>query len=170
MTYLPTARDALSQALTDPKFTRKYWFGCWQACVWAKSDPWKPMFPDGRVANGEVLEIDPPNRLALKWRNKFRPELRDEGFSHATFERDPSGDAAKLAVIHEIDRPNSKFIAFVSNGWPAILCSLKSLLQTAPQYCDPTLPTDPASRSLPSGQQQCDVAVGLLQCMRIGAK
>ena len=93
--------------------------------------PWKLMFPDGRVADaGEALEIDPPNRLVLKWRNEFRPELRDEGFSQATFELEPNGDAVKLTVIHEIDRPNSKFIAAVSNGWPAILSNLKSLLET----------------------------------------
>jgi hypothetical protein len=36
----------------------------------------------------------------------------------------------KLTVTHEIDKPESKFIASVSNGWPMILSSLKSLLET----------------------------------------
>ena len=140
VTYIRTTPETLWQALNDPAFTRKYWFGCWQDCAWTKSAAWKLMFPDGRVADaGEVLEIDPPNRLVLKWRNEFRPELRDEGFSQATFELEPNGDVVKLTVIHEIDRPNSKFIAAVSNGWPAILSSLKSLLETgtAMQRSDP---------------------------------
>jgi hypothetical protein len=36
----------------------------------------------------------------------------------------------KFALTHEIDRPESKFIEAVSSGWPAILSSLKSLLET----------------------------------------
>jgi hypothetical protein len=36
----------------------------------------------------------------------------------------------KLTLLHEIDKPGSKFIDAVSNGWPAILSSLKSLLET----------------------------------------
>jgi hypothetical protein len=36
----------------------------------------------------------------------------------------------KLTVTHEIDRPGSKFIEAVSGGWPIILASLKSLLET----------------------------------------
>jgi len=89
---------------------RKYWFGIWQDCAWTQGATWTLIFPDGRVADaGEVLEIDPPNRLVLKWRNEFRPELREEGFSRATFELEHLGDTVKLTVIHEIDRraPNS---------------------------------------------------------------
>ena len=43
--------------------------------------------PDGRVADsGEVLEIEPPRRLVLKWRNEFRPELKAEGYSRLTYQ------------------------------------------------------------------------------------
>jgi hypothetical protein len=36
----------------------------------------------------------------------------------------------KLTVTHEMDREAAKFIDAVSNGWPKILASLKSLLET----------------------------------------
>jgi hypothetical protein len=36
----------------------------------------------------------------------------------------------KLVVRHEMDKPGSKLIGAVSNGWPMILSSLKSLLET----------------------------------------
>ena len=36
----------------------------------------------------------------------------------------------KLTVTHQIDRPQSKLIEAVSNGWPSILSSLKSLMET----------------------------------------
>jgi len=40
------------------------------------------------------------------------------------------GESVKLAMIHEIDKPDSKLIQAVSGGWPLILASLKSLLET----------------------------------------
>jgi uncharacterized protein YndB with AHSA1/START domain len=89
------------------------------------------MIPDGRVADGgEVVEIEKPQRLVLRWRNEFLPDLREEGYSRCVFELQPQADMVKLTVTHEIDKPESKFIASVSNGWPMILSSLKSLLET----------------------------------------
>jgi len=35
-----------------------------------------------------------------------------------------------LTITHEMDRDNSKTIEAVSNGWPLVLSSLKSLLET----------------------------------------
>jgi hypothetical protein len=52
------------------------------------------------------------------------------GYSRATFEIEQVGDTVKLTVTHEMDRDDSKLIDGVSNGWPAILSSLKSLLET----------------------------------------
>jgi uncharacterized protein YndB with AHSA1/START domain len=131
VTYIRTTPERLWDALTKPEFTQRYWCGTWQDCSWQVGAGWRLMIPDGRVGDaGEVLEIDPPRRLVLKWRNEFRPELRAEGFSRATFTIEPSGEAVRLTVIHEIDLPHSKLIEGVANGWPAILSSLKSLLET----------------------------------------
>jgi uncharacterized protein YndB with AHSA1/START domain len=131
VTYIRTTPGKLWQALTDPKFTRQYWCGTSSESEWKAGSAWRLMIPDGRVGDaGEVLEVDPPKRLVLSWRNEFIPELRAEGFSRATFELEPQGDAVKLTVTHEMDRPDSKLINGVSNGWPPILSSLKSLLET----------------------------------------
>ena len=80
--------------------------------------------------SGEVIEIDPPRRLVLSWRNEFKPEMREDGYSRLTYELEQQGDSVKLTVIHESDKPGSKLIEGVSNGWPLILASLKSLLET----------------------------------------
>jgi uncharacterized protein YndB with AHSA1/START domain len=77
-----------------------------------------------------VLEIDPPRKLVVSWQNEFRPELKEEGHSRATFEIASVGELAMLTVTHEIDREGSKLIEAVSGGWPAILSSLKTLLET----------------------------------------
>jgi hypothetical protein len=90
------------------------------------------MIPDGRVADsGEILEIEPQRRLVLTWRNEFKPELRAEGYSRLTYELEEHGESVKLTIIHEIDKPDSKFIEAVSGGWPLILASLKSLLENS---------------------------------------
>jgi uncharacterized protein YndB with AHSA1/START domain len=93
------------------------------------------VFPDGRITDsGEIVEIDRPKRLVLKWRNEFKPELKSEGYSQCTIELElelePIGEAVKLTITHEIDRPDSKLIEAVSGGWPRILSNLKSLLET----------------------------------------
>jgi len=77
-----------------------------------------------------VVEIDKARKLVLKWKNEFIPEMRAEGYSRCTLQLEPQGDMVKLTVTHEIERPHSKFIASVSTGWPSILSSLKSLLET----------------------------------------
>lgn len=86
---------------------------------------------DGRVADsGEVVEIVPEKRLVLRWKNEFMPELAAEGYSRMAYELEPVGESMKLTVTHEMDRPGAKFIDSVSQGWPHLLSSLKSLLET----------------------------------------
>ena len=89
------------------------------------------MIPDGRVGDsGTVLEIEPERRLVLSWRNEFKPEMHAEGYSRMTYELEPIGSSVKLALTHEMDKPDSILIIAVSSGWPHILSSLKSLLET----------------------------------------
>jgi uncharacterized protein YndB with AHSA1/START domain len=131
VTYIRTTPEKLWRALIDPEFTRQYWVGTWQDCEWKPGSSWKIMIPDGRVADsGEVLEIEPGRRVVFSWRNEFIPEMQADGYSRVTYELEPAGDSVKLTVIQEIDKPDSKLIAGTSNGWPKILSSLKSLLET----------------------------------------
>src|SRR5262249_9009363 len=85
VTYIRTTPERLWSALTDPEFTKKSWYGMHQASEWKTGSPWRLVFADGRVADtGEILEIDPPRRVVIKWRNEFRPELKAEGHSRCT--------------------------------------------------------------------------------------
>ncbi|MFI4940532.1 MAG: SRPBCC family protein [Burkholderiales bacterium] len=131
VTYIRTTPEKLWQALLKPEFTRQYWFQCVQESAWTAGAQWRIMLPDGRVGDsGEVIEIVPPCRLVLSWRNEFMPEMRADGYSRMTCELEPQGDTVKLTLAHEIDKPESKFIEAISNGWPIILSSLKTLLET----------------------------------------
>ena len=131
VTYIRTTPEQLWAALTTPEFMKKYWFGMNIETDWKAGSPWKLVFPDGRVADtGEIIEIEKPKRLVLLWRNEFRSELHEEGFARCVIEIEPAGEVVKLTITHEIDRSSSKLIDAVSIGWPKILASLKTLLET----------------------------------------
>jgi uncharacterized protein YndB with AHSA1/START domain len=130
--YIKTTAEKLWQALIDPDFNRQYWFGAHQESDWKKGSPWKILFADGRLADsGEIVDIDPLKRLVIKWRHEISPDLKAEGYTRCTIEIEPQGDVMKLSVTHEAETEGpSKFISAVSEGWPPILSSLKSLLET----------------------------------------
>jgi len=131
VTYIRTTPEELWAALTTPEFMKKYWFGMNIETDWKTGSLWKLVFPDGSVADtGEIAEIEKPRRLVLRWRNEFKPELHEEGYARCVMEIEPAGEVVKLTITHEIDRPGSKLIEAVSGGWPRILSSLKTLLET----------------------------------------
>jgi uncharacterized protein YndB with AHSA1/START domain len=131
VTYIRVPREKVWDALTNGEFMKQYWFGMTQESDWKAGSSWTMKFSDGRVADmGEVVESNPPQRLVLKWRNEFRPELKAEGFSRCVYELEQDGETTKLVVTHAIERENAKLIEAVSGGWPKVLSSLKSFLET----------------------------------------
>jgi uncharacterized protein YndB with AHSA1/START domain len=128
VTYIRTTPERLWEALTGPEFNQRYWFGFRQESDWTRGASWQLVRPDGRIADaGEVIEADPPRRLVLKWRNEFRPELKAEGYGRCTFTIEREGAVVRLTVVHE---GPTGLVDAVSNGWPRVLASLKSLLET----------------------------------------
>jgi uncharacterized protein YndB with AHSA1/START domain len=131
VTFIRTTPEKLWQALMEPQFTRQFWMGTTQESEWKVGSSWRIAKPDGSSADsGEVVEIEPHKRLVLKWQNQMFPEMTAEGFSRMTYELEPKGGTVKLTVTHTMDKSDSKFIKAVSGGWPMILASLKSLLET----------------------------------------
>ena len=131
VTYIRATPEKLWEALTAPEFTRAYWHGVTHETDWRPGSSWALRFADGRKADsGRVLEAVPPRRLVLEWRHELTPALTAEGLSRCEIEIAAEGEACKLTVTHEIGVEPSKFIEAVSGGWPIILSSLKSLLET----------------------------------------
>jgi uncharacterized protein YndB with AHSA1/START domain len=131
VTYIRSTQQKVWDALTDPEFQKLYWFGTRQESDWTPGASWKMITADGTLVDaGEVLEIDPPKKLVLKWQNQFRPELKEEGWSRCVMELESQSDLVKLTITHSIERDHAKLIEAVGGGWPRILSSLKSLLET----------------------------------------
>jgi uncharacterized protein YndB with AHSA1/START domain len=131
VTFIRATPAKLWEALTQPQFIRQYWFATNIECDWKQGSPWKMASPDGTLTDtGEIVEIDPPRRMVIRWRHEWMPELKAEGASRCTIELEPVDRAVKLTITHEIERSESKLITAVSGGWPVILSNLKSLLET----------------------------------------
>jgi uncharacterized protein YndB with AHSA1/START domain len=143
-TYIRTTPERLWQGLTDPAFTRKYW----QTELhtdWVKGSPitWDNHGVLISDPGSVVLEADPYRRLSYSW-HTMTPELAvkfgwDEEFaakrageprSKVTFDIEPVTQGVKLTVVHDGFEPDSIVVQMVSVGWPDIISSLKTLLET----------------------------------------
>ena len=131
VTYIRTTPERLWSALTDPEFTKQYWFGMHGESDFTTGSPWKLVNDRGEVwDSGDIVEADPPRRMVIRWEHQMRPELKAEGASLCTMELVPTGEAVRLTITHSVEREGSKLVEAVSGGWPKILSNLKSLLET----------------------------------------
>ncbi len=130
VTYIATTPEKLWQALTQSAFTQQYWSSIGIESDWSIGAPVR-LVSEGVVHNkGEVLACEPFRRLSYTWHVEFHEVFRKEKPSRVTFEIEPVGAEVKLTVTHDTFEPGSKVLEAVSNGWPAVLSSLKSLLET----------------------------------------
>lgn len=130
-TTIRTTPDQLWAALTGPEFMKQYWFGMHIASDFTTGAPWRLLSEEGRTMDdGTVVEADPPRKLVLRWRNRWKPELEAEGDTMCTMALQPEGDTVRLHIVHESERPDSALVKAVSGGWPKIVSNLKSLLET----------------------------------------
>jgi uncharacterized protein YndB with AHSA1/START domain len=130
VTYIETTPEKLWHALTDGHFTERYWFGARLKSDWKPGSSFEMLRSDGTVSDaGKVVECDPPRRLAYTFVNQS-DQYRNDLPALATFVLEPYGKLVKLTLTHEGFAEGSKFLDGISKGWPAILSSLKSILET----------------------------------------
>lgn len=114
-------------AITKPEFTRQYWAGIANVSDWKAGSKWEHVAKGDEVwITGEVVESVPPNRLVLTWADP--DDLKDK--SRVTFEIEQMEDVVCLTVTHDKFKANSKMAGKVAGGWPRVLSSLKSYLET----------------------------------------
>src|ERR1700690_1954696 len=131
VTYIRTTPEKLWSALTDVEYMKQYWFGMHCESQWTAGSSWKMVSRGGQITHaGEIVEAEPPRRLVIRWRHQNKPELKAEGESLCTMELESSGRVLKLSITPTIEREPSKLIPAVSGGWPKIISSLKSLLES----------------------------------------
>ncbi len=134
VSYIKTTLDELWQALTSSEFTRQYWMGSDIESDWKTGSPIKVITQDGTVkVSGKILAAEKPKVLSYSWSIQTDEALRSEKPSQVTFllERfEPNPELVKLTVTHDDFPENSKTFSGITVGWPMVLSSLKSLLET----------------------------------------
>jgi DNA-binding transcriptional ArsR family regulator/uncharacterized protein YndB with AHSA1/START domain len=152
-TYINATPEQVWQGLTEPAFTERYWRhpasgGVSYRSDWRKGSTYDVAYEQvGLVVSDPeqvILESDPYHRLAYAW-HTFTPEWASEhGFDEATasawraeprskvaFEIEEAGEGVvKLTVVHDGFAPGSAVLEGVRGGWPSVIASLKTLLET----------------------------------------
>jgi DNA-binding transcriptional ArsR family regulator/uncharacterized protein YndB with AHSA1/START domain len=162
-TYIRTTPERLWQALTDPAFTRRYWWETTFETDWKTGSTMRWDTRGVTIADPEqlVLESDPPRRLSYTW-HTVTPELADvlelteearerlaaERRSKVTFEIEPLAELVKLTVVHDGFEAGSLMASLVSHGWPRVLSDVKTLLETGETMPAIPEPPVPARRGL----------------------
>lgn len=132
VTYISTTAEKVWQALVDGEITRQYWWGNVNVSDWKPGSKWQHLHLDENqtiALVGEVIESDPPHRLVLTWANPVN-EFDSSKHSRVTFEIETIEDMVRLTVTHDRLESNPEMEAAISKGWPRVLSSLKSFLET----------------------------------------
>ena len=131
VTYISTTPEKLWEALTDGEFTRRYWGGRRIQTDWNVGAPIRLVREDGGIDwQGEVLQSERPRLLSYTFHMQISNEHRGERPSRVTFEIQPVGSVVKLFLTHQDFESSSATFETTRHGWPAIMSSLKSLLET----------------------------------------
>lgn len=129
VTYIASPLETVWNALTDGGMTMQYWHHL-NVSDWKQGSPWKHQrLDDAKTVDivGTVLENSHPHRLVLTWASPSEPD----SLSRVTFEVEPyEGTMVRLTVIHDQLEPDSRMEQAISGGWPKVLSSLKTLLET----------------------------------------
>ena len=130
--YIASTPEKVWQALTSAEFSRKYFFGNAVEVDLRVGGAYIVRTPDGALhISGEVIECDPPKKLTVTFNVNWPALIEKLGPTLVTYEIEQAGDAVKLTLLQSHDRPISDAILSGGRqGWPAILSSLKSVLET----------------------------------------
>ena len=130
VTYIAATPEKVWQALTKADLTEQYWFGYRVTADGKAGDRMTAFSPAGQQAHDDpIVESDPPRRLVYAWQPLYR-DMQGERPSRVTFELAEFKGQTRLTVVHDEFDAGSKIFGMISQGWPAVLSSLKSFLET----------------------------------------
>jgi uncharacterized protein YndB with AHSA1/START domain len=130
--YIASTPEKVWQALTTATFSRQYFFGFAIEMQPRTGGTFKVLAPDGSLhIDGEVIAHDSPRRLTVTWNVTWPGLVEKLGNTFVTYEIEQAGDAVRLTMTESHERAlDDDILSGGRSGWPAILSSLKSLLET----------------------------------------
>ena len=130
--YIASTPERVWEALTTAEFSRKYFFGFGVELDPKVGGAFVVRAPDGSVhISGEVIECVFPRKLTITWNVNWPGLVEKLGITLVSYDIEPAGGAVRLTMTEAHDRPISDdILSGGRQGWPAILSSLKSVLET----------------------------------------
>lgn len=130
--FIASTPERVFEALTSAQFSKLYFFGFAIECELKTGGAFIVRAPDGSVhIGGEVIECDPPRKLAVTWNVNWPGLVETLGQTVVTYDIAQTGDTVRLTMTesHECELSDD-ILSGGRTGWPAILSSLKSVLET----------------------------------------
>jgi len=129
VTYIASTPQKVWKALLEGELTRQYWQHE-HATDWQLGSQWELVADDGKRTVrhvGKVLENVPNKRLVLTW-GDVADAADASKHSRVALDVESVGEMVRLTVTHEDLTPDMQ--RKITNGWPRVLSSLKSFLET----------------------------------------
>jgi len=130
--YIDASADKVWQALIDPAFTKQYFFGFAIDIEPRTGGVFKLLGPDGGThVSGEVIERSPPHRLCVTWQVAGMKDFGELPECLVSYDVERAGGSVRLTMMesHSWDVPEA-ILRGGQSGWPKVLSSLKSVLET----------------------------------------
>lgn len=130
VTYIAAPPEKVWQALTEPDLTEKYWFGFRVRANGKAGERMTARDPAGKEVHCDIILVsEPPRRLVYAWRPLY-DEFKHERPSRVTIDITPMEGRVRLTVTHDDFDEDSAVFEKITVGWPSVLSSLKSYLET----------------------------------------
>jgi uncharacterized protein YndB with AHSA1/START domain len=130
VTYIASTPQRVWDSIVKPEFTRQYWYHE-NVSDWRPGSGWKHLDSETRNVNivGKIIEATPPKRLVITWAFP-QDENNADGTSRVTFDIETIDTMVRLTVTHDELVPGTDMERMIKQGWPRVLSSLKSFLET----------------------------------------
>jgi uncharacterized protein YndB with AHSA1/START domain len=129
--HIKATPERVWQALTDPAFTARYWYGTRLESDWKVGSTIVFVKPQGEPDTGTVLVADKPKTLSFAWHVAYG-DFAKEKDSRVTFTIEPDGDGVKLTLVHDQFQEGSALKeAMAKGGWPPILAEMVKTAEAA---------------------------------------
>lgn len=130
-TFIRATPEAIWRALTESEFTLRYYYASTVESDWRPQSRYDFRVGGEPAIEGEVLEADPPRRLAMTFHAVWDERVAADPPSRLAFEVEDAGPGVcKLTVVHDGFAAANETYDQVGGGWPYILAGLKTLLET----------------------------------------
>ena len=130
--YISAPVAKVWNGIVDGEMTRHYVYGTRFDSKLKKGAPYAYV-GDGnfKLVDGEILEIEPEKRLVMSWKAHWDDSVAKDRASRVTYELSAGGPSTtRLHLVHDDFEGQTATYSGSVDGWPLMMSSLKSLLET----------------------------------------